>query len=143
MFTGSYRNRVDDKGRLAIPAGFRGRLGEGSHISIGPDNVLVIYPAEQWEALVAQLNSPFPSREQRELSRALFSTAIPCEFDNQGRVTLSADQRRLLGIEPPATVSVVGTGSRVEIWPEASWEPYSDGARGRFTELVDAVINRP
>lgn len=143
MFTGAYRNRVDEKGRLAIPAGFRAKLGQGSHISIGPDNLLVIYPADQWEAMVRQLNTPFPSREQRELSRALFATAVECAFDNQGRVTLSPEQRRLLQIDLPATVSVVGTGSRIEIWPETTWAPYSDGARGRFTELVDAVIQRP
>jgi MraZ protein len=143
VFVGTFRNRVDEKGRLAIPAGFRGRLPEGSYISIGADNVLTIYPPEQWEALAQQLASPFLDRDQRALARALFSMAIACEFDAQGRVTLSQEQRRQAGIEPRSTVSVVGAGSRVEIWSEPNWEPYSDDARGRFTELVDQVIHRP
>ncbi|HEX6548966.1 MAG TPA: division/cell wall cluster transcriptional repressor MraZ [Candidatus Dormibacteraeota bacterium] len=143
MFVGTFRNRVDEKGRVAIPPGFRRQLNEGSHLSIGPDNVLTIYPADQWAALVEQLNNPFPSREQRALARALFSMAIPCEFDGQGRLTLSQEQRRQAAIEPRSTVSVVGAGSRVEIWAEPSWEPYSDDVRGRFTDLVDQVIQRP
>jgi MraZ protein len=143
VFVGTFRNRVDEKGRLAIPAGFRRQLPEGSYISIGADNVLTIYPPEQWEALAQQLNSPFLDRDQRALARALFPMAIACEFDAQGRVMLSQEQRRQVGIEPRSTVSVVGAGSRVEIWSEPNWEPYSDDARGRFTELVDQVIHRP
>jgi MraZ protein len=143
VFVGTFRNRVDEKGRLAIPAGFRRQLLEGSYISIGADNVLTIYPPDQWEALAQQLNSPFLDRDQRALARALFSMAIACEFDAQGRVTLSQEQRRQAGIEPRSTVSVVGAGPRVEIWSEPNWEPYSDDARGRFTELVDQVIHRP
>ena len=143
MFVGTFRNRVDEKGRLAIPAGFRRQLPEGSYISIGADSVLTIYPPEQWEALAQRLNGPFLDREQRALARALFSTAVACEFDAQGRVMLSQEQRRLARIEPRSTVSVVGAGSRVEIWAEPSWEPYSEDVRGRFTELVDQVIHRP
>ncbi len=143
MFVGTHRNRVDEKGRLAIPASFRRQLGEGSHISIGPDNVLTIYPPDQWQALAAQLSAPILSAEERALSRALFSMAAPCEFDAQGRVMLSQEQRRQAGIEPRSTVTVIGSGSRVEIWPEPSWEPYSEDVRGRFTELADKVIHRP
>jgi MraZ protein len=142
VFVGTFRNRVDEKGRVAIPAGFRRQLTEGSHLSIGPDNVLTIYPLDQWTALVERLNQPFQPAEERALSRALFSMAMPCEFDGQGRLTLSQEQRRQAGIEPRTTVSVVGAGSRVEIWPEPSWEPYSEDARGRFTDLVDRVIQR-
>ena len=143
MFVGTHRARVDEKGRLAVPAPFRKQLGEGSYISIGPDNVLTIYPPDQWQALAAQLQSPFPSPEERGLARALFSMAIACEFDGQGRVMLSQEQRRQAGIEPRSTVTVIGTGSRVEIWPEPAWEPYSDDVRGRFTDLADQVIHRP
>jgi transcriptional regulator MraZ len=143
VFVGTHRARVDEKGRLAIPAQFRKQLGDGSYISIGPDNVLTIYPPEQWQALAEQLQNPLPTPEQRQLSRALFPMAVACELDTQGRVMLSQEQRRQAGIEPRSTVSVVGTGSRVEIWPEPNWEPYSDDVRGRFTELADRVIHRP
>ena len=43
MFTGAYRVRVDEKGRLAIPAAFRKQLPEGSYVSLGLDAVLAIY----------------------------------------------------------------------------------------------------
>src|SRR5205085_2556299 len=85
MFAGTYRVRVDEKGRLAIPAGFRKQLTEGSYISVGQDNVLTIYPPEIWESLGRQLQDPLLGPEQRALSRTLYSKAVPCEFDGQGR----------------------------------------------------------
>ncbi len=58
MFTGAHRVRVDDKGRLAIPASFRKQLREGSFVSVGQDQVLAIYPPDLWAALGEELRSP-------------------------------------------------------------------------------------
>ncbi len=141
MFWGTHRVRVDEKGRLAIPALFRRQLPEGgSYISIGQDGILTIYPPDQWESLASGLQDPLLSQEQRALSRTLFSKAVPCESDGQGRVSLSAEQRRLAGIEPRSTVAVIGNGARVEIWAEERWDAYSDDAVNRFDELADRVI---
>ena len=141
MFTGAHRARVDDKGRLAIPAGFRKQLAEGSYVSVSQDNVLAIYPPELWTALAQELGrSPLPGPDQRALARTLYSMSSAFEPDGQGRISLQAEQRRLAGIDAPATVVVVGTGSRVEIWPEARWDSYSADAQPHFTEFADRVI---
>lgn len=132
--------RVDDKGRVAIPAQFRKQLREGSYVSVSQDAVLAIYPPDLWNALAAQLQSPLPGPDQRALARTLYSMSVPFEPDGQGRISLQPEQRRLAEIESPSTVVVIGMGSRVEIWPEARWESYSADAQGRFTEFADRVI---
>ena len=142
MFTGAHRARVDDKGRLAIPAGFRKQLPEGSFVSVSQDNVLAIYPPDLWAALAEELKSPLPGPDQRALARTLYPMSNGFEPDGQGRISLQPEQRRLAGIEAPSTVVVIGTGSRVEIWPEARWDSYSTDAQGRFTEFADRVIAR-
>ena len=141
MFTGAHRVRVDEKGRLAIPAGFRKQLPEGSYVSVGLDRVLAIYPPEVWEALAQELRSPLQGPDQRALARTLYSLSDSFEPDGQGRITLSAESRRAAGIEAPATAVVIGSGSRVEIWPEARWNSYSADAQDRFTEFADRVIS--
>lgn len=143
MFTGTFRVRVDEKGRLAIPASFRRQLPDGSYISIGQDRILTIYPPDQWEALSERLRDPLLGPDQRALSRALYSTAAPCEFDGQGRVGLGAEQRRMAGVEPRSTVAVIGNGTRVEIWSEESWNSYAEDAMERFTEVADRVVQGP
>src|ERR1700730_18288531 len=140
MFWGSHRVRVDEKGRLAIPAQFRRQLPEGSFISIGQDGVLRIYPPDQWETLASRLEDPLLGPEQRALSRALFSKAVACEFDDPGRVSLSVERRRLAGIEPLSKGAGIGNGARVEIWADSRWDSYSDDAVERFDELADRVI---
>ena len=141
MFTGSHRVRVDEKGRLAIPAGFRKQLPEGSFVSVGLDRVLAIYPPEVWEALAQELRSPLQGPDQRALARTLYSLSDSFEPDGQGRITLSGESRRAAGIEAPSTAVVIGSGSRVEIWPEARWNSYSADAQDRFTEFADRVIS--
>ena len=141
MFTGAYRVRVDDKGRLAIPAAFRKQLPEGSYVSVGLDNVLAIYPPDLWAALALELQSPLLGPDQRAMSRALYSLSEAFEPDGQGRIILRPEQRRLTGIDSPASVVVTGSGSRVEIWPEDRWDSYSADAQGRFTEFADRVIS--
>ena len=141
MFTGAHRVRVDEKGRVAIPTTFRKQLPEGSFVSLGQDNVLAIYPPDLWAALAESLKQPLMGPDQRALSRTLYSMSDSFEPDGQGRITLRAEQRRLAGIDPSSTVVVIGSGSRVEIWPEARWDNYSADAQGRFTEFADRVIS--
>ena len=133
--------RVDEKGRLAIPASFRKQLPEGSFVSVSLDNVLAIYPPDLWAALAQDLQSPLPGPDQRALARTLYSLSETFEPDAQGRIMLRPEQRRLTGIDSPSTVVVTGSGSRVEIWPEARWDSYSADAQGRFTEFADRVIS--
>ena len=133
--------RVDDKGRLAIPATFRKQLAEGSFVSIGQDQVLAIYPPDLWAALAQELRSPLPGPDQRALARTLYPMSDSFEPDGQGRISLQPEQRRVAGIESPSTVVVIGTGSRVEIWPADRWDNYTADAQGRFTEFADRVIS--
>ena len=141
MFTGAHRVRVDEKGRLAIPAAFRKQLPEGSFVSVGLDRVLAIYPPEVWEALAQELRSPLQGPDQRALARTLYSLSNDFEPDGQGRITLSPESRRAAGIEVSSTAVVIGSGSRVEIWPEGRWNSYSADAQERFTEFADRVIS--
>ena len=140
MFSGSSRMKVDSKGRLAIPKQMRDLLPDGSYISIGTEMNLAIYPREEWEGMRDVLPSPFrATAEERALSRAMNALAIPCEFDPQGRVTLSPEQRRQAGIDPDSTVIVIGNQTVVEIWAADRWDSYSVGALANFTDNVNRV----
>jgi MraZ protein len=147
VFAGLYRFRIDAKGRVAVPARYREGLPSGSWISLGraEGNVaLTIYPPEQWR----EIASAFPKSQllatsaQLALSRTLLAAAAPCEFDSQGRVTLSQEQRARAGIEPNSTVAIVGNLHVVEIWPEERWNEFFDRQVARFTENVDEVISQ-
>ena len=47
-FLGEYQHSLDAKGRLILPADFRGPLADGAVIGIGQHNCLVVYTPEEW-----------------------------------------------------------------------------------------------
>jgi MraZ protein len=121
MFLGEFAHSVDSKGRLAIPAKFRMRLGEGAIVTRGLDGCLVIYPAQEWQEYAAKLDKlPSTQSEVRDFKRFIFSGATECEFDRQGRVLIPVFLREYAGLEETAVV--IGQYSKIEIWSQAHWE---------------------
>jgi MraZ protein len=121
MFLGEYAHSVDSKGRLAVPAKFRMRLGEGAIVTRGLDGCLVIYPAAEWQEYAEKLDKlPSTQPDVRNYKRFIFSGATECEFDRQGRVLIPAFLREYAGLEE--TAIVVGQYSKVEIWGQSRWE---------------------
>ena len=141
MFLGTYRHAVDTKGRLAIPARFREQLPEGSVISKGPDGCLRIFPPDEWgrEQASQRVSSMTPA-EERRLARMMFGAARECEFDGQGRIVLSADQRQYAGITNAAWV--VGVNNLIEIWNEQAWQRIGEATPDEVTRITDQVAER-
>ena len=74
LFMGTYTPKLDDKGRLFLPAKFRDRLGEGLVVTQGQDKCLVVWPtdvfAEEAERASAR---PMTNRAARRYARVLFA----------------------------------------------------------------------
>lgn len=121
MFLGEFAHSIDNKGRLAIPAKFRVRLGDGAVVTRGLDGCLVIYPAAEWQTFAEKLDKlPSIQPDVRNYKRFIFSGATECDFDRQGRVLIPAFLREYGALEDTAVV--VGQFSKVEIWGQARWE---------------------
>jgi MraZ protein len=120
MFLGEYERSLDDKGRLAMPPELRAGLGPGAVLTRSFDTCLCIYPSAKWELLSRAVDDlPQVRYEVRSLARSLFSGAVPCEFDRQGRIGIPAYLREHAGIR--GDVTIAGVGSRVEIWDSEAW----------------------
>ncbi len=133
-FMGTYTVKLDEKGRIFIPAGYRKMLVEmgqrGIVLRKDTDNAcLIVYPEAVWnkkvEALSETLNEWDP--EDNMLLTQFMAEAEQVEMDSQGRVLL---QKRLLQLlqessEPKAQSSellIVGMRDRFAIWNKATFE---------------------
>ena len=126
MFKGTYRYRIDAKGRLPVPAPFRRALrsGGGEHVvATLVDQCIALFPLPEWARLEAQLRAlpPF-SRSAKALSRHLASRAVDGELDTQGRLLLAPALREAAGLGREAVV--VGVLDRIEIWSPPAWERF-------------------
>jgi MraZ protein len=140
MFLGTYRHSVDAKGRLAIPARFREQLPTGTIIAKGAEGCLQVYPPEEWSKEQTLRQGSMTPAEERRLARMMFGAARECEFDAQGRIVLSADQRQYAGITNVAWV--VGVNNVCEIWNDEGWRRIGEATPDEYTRIQDQVAGR-
>ncbi len=120
-FMGHYSPRLDEKGRLALPARFREDLGERIVVTKGLDRCLTVYPHETFKTQVLDrlAAGPTSSRAVRNLRRALLAHASTEAPDRQGRITIPAVLRDYAGLDKD--VVVIGQGDYLELWDSATF----------------------
>lgn len=101
MFLGTHHPRLDDKGRLFLPAKYREELAEGLVITKGQERCLYVFPVEEFQRITEALRTaPVTAKAVRDYSRVLFASASDEIPDRQGRITI-----------PPAAAAVRGPGT--------------------------------
>jgi MraZ protein len=124
MFLGRFSHNLDAKGRLAIPAKFRGALADGLVVTRGIDRCLSVYPLIAWQILAERISAlSISDPDARQFKRMVFAEAMDEELDAQGRIVVPPELRRYAGIEREAIV--VGMNTYVEIWDPARWSALS------------------
>jgi MraZ protein len=125
MFLGEFTHSIDDKGRLTIPAKFRGKLADGLVVTRGLDRNLLVFTMDGWEELAEKIvQRPLSDRSARAFSRRVFSGAIDLVPDRQGRILLPAHLREFANLGDEATV--IGMYTYAEIWNPVAWNPVRD-----------------
>lgn len=129
MFLGEFRHTIDEKGRLTIPAKFRGLLAAGMVVTRGFDRNLMAFSLEGWEELAERIKSlPISDPSAREFRRRVFSGAVDLIPDRQGRVLLPTYLREFAGID--GDVVIAGMYNHLEIWNGDAWQPVRESSEG-------------
>ncbi len=138
MFIGEYNHNLDDKGRLAIPAKFRGALKKGAVVTRGIDNCLFLYTQEEWNKLAEKLaNLPISQANTRAFSRLMLAGAMDVSLDKQGRVILPDYLRKYASVDKK--VIIAGLYNRLEIWDEETWIKYKTGTEKTSEAIAEQM----
>jgi MraZ protein len=139
VFLGTHSPRLDDKGRLFLPAKFRDRLASGLVVTRGQERCLYVFPMDEFVRVAETMKTaPVTSRAVRDYLRVFLSGASDEIPDKQGRVTIPATLREYAGLSRDCTV--IGAGSRVEVWDSAAWTSYLDSTEQAFADQAEEVI---
>jgi len=139
VFLGTHTPRLDDKGRLVLPAKFRDELAEGLVVTRGQERSLTIWPVAAFTRFTQQVQTaPQTSRDVRDYLRMLFAGASDEVPDKQGRITLPPLLRDYAGLDRECVV--IGMSDRVEVWESTRWEQYSAEHESSFAELNSEVV---
>lgn len=141
MFLGTHHPRLDDKGRLTLPAKFREGLAGGIVLTKGQDRSLVVWPTAEFAGYADRIREASRSdAKARAYSRVFFSTAFDQVPDRQGRVTIPAALREYAGLGEDPECIVVGNHDTVEIWNAAAWDEYLTASEPEFADLSEEVV---
>ncbi len=139
MFLGTHTPRLDDKGRLILPAKFREQLEAGVIVTRGQERCLYVFPVDEFSRIAGQLRqAPVTSKQARDYLRVFLSGASDEAVDKQGRVTIPAMLRTYAGLTRDC--AVIGAGERIEIWDLAAWESYLNEQEQAFAEQAEEVV---
>lgn len=134
LFTGTYENKIDDKGRVSLPAVYRAQLPESA------SRLVYVYRSPSLPALeagdqvfmdrLADSLEDFElfSEEEKDLG-VILADAIQLTLDGDGRLMIPASYREFAGIDKRATF--VGQGRRFQIWQPKSYKEHETVSRAR------------
>lgn len=139
MFLGTFTPRLDDKGRLILPAKFRAELADGLVITRGQERCLYVFSESEFETMHDRVRqAPVTSKQVRDYMRVFLSGAHPETPDKQHRVTIPSTLREYAGLD--RELAVIGAGSRAEIWDAEAWQRYLTEQEAAFSDIEEEVI---
>ena len=139
FFMGTYTPKLDDKGRLILPAKFRAQLAPGLVVTRGQERCLFVFPMSEFRRMHDQIrNAPVTSKQARDYLRVFLAGAHDEIPDKQGRLSLPTALRSYAGLD--RDVAVIGAGTRVEIWDARAWETYLDEQVSVYAETSEEVL---
>jgi MraZ protein len=140
MFFGTYTPKLDDKGRLTLPAKFRDALAGGLMVTRSQDHSLAVYPAVEFERLAQRANQASRSNpDTRAFLRHLAAGTEEQRPDAQGRITLSVDHRHYAGLSKECVVT--GSLDHLEIWDARAWRDYQQAHEANFSAASDEALS--
>ena len=118
-FFGAHQHRIDDKGRLALPAVFRDGFADEKLCFIVPEQsqgCLTVYNADGFRAMVERLQDAkragrFTQRQLTNFMAAVSQSSI----DSQGRINLPEHLRSYANLDKDATL--IGAANHIAIFP--------------------------
>ena len=139
MLLGTHAPKLDEKGRVILPAKFREELQGGLVVTRGQDRCLYVFSTAEFELVHDKIRqAPVTSADARNYLRVFLSGASSEQPDKQGRITIPATLREYA--ELGKDLIVIGVGTRAEIWDAKAWNDYLAKQESAFSNVAEEVI---
>jgi MraZ protein len=137
LFSSTFCNKVDRKGRVSVPAGFRAALAGQSFAGIVAFRSLK-FPAldaggyDRLEDIANRLDELAEFSDERDALASVLADAHELPFDSEGRIVLPQSLIEYAGIGEQ--VSFVGIGRSFQLWEPARYQGHQDEMRERVRQ---------
>ncbi len=139
MLLGTHTPKLDDKGRVILPAKFRDDLGAGVVVTRGQERCLYVFSEAEFERVHERIReAPLSNKQARDFLRMFLSGASAEKPDSQNRITLPPALRAYAGLEKELVVT--GVGAHAEIWNADAWNAYAESNEDTYSDMEQEVI---
>jgi|PlaIllAssembly_1097288.scaffolds.fasta_scaffold530189_2 MraZ protein len=143
-FTGDYSCRLDEKGRLLLPAAFIRQMAAvmQEKFVLKKDifeACLVLYPMNEWEGqnqILRQNTNPY-NREHNQFLRGFFKGTAEVMLDASNRILIP--KRLLDDIGADREVVMAGQLGRIEIWTKEAYDKIESGG-DQIAQLAEKIM---
>jgi len=132
-FRANFLNRIDQKGRISVPASFRAILGEDNKTIYCMASLafpaIEVYTQDRLDAMNERFEREHDpmSLEYRRYHMVMDGDVWPVVIDGDGRIIIPEPLRAHAGIVDQATF--VGSGPHFQIWEPATHQAEREKAR--------------
>jgi MraZ protein len=139
VFLGTHTPRLDEKGRLFLPAKYREELSRGVVVTKGQERCLYVFPKAEFDQIADGMRpGPRASKAARDYARVFYASADDGIPDRQGRITIPSALREYAALQRDCVV--IGANTRLEIWDAAAWEAYLSEREDAYSEGPEEVM---
>ena len=136
-FLGVFERQLDIKGRLALPATYRARLGTSWYLTLGTDNSIEVFTTEKFDEEADRMQA-LQARGDISMDRlrAFSARATAIEPDAQGRIYLDDRLRTHARLDVKGPVVVMGRLDRIEICSVERYNRSMTNGEQEFSESI-------
>ena len=133
MFLSTYENKLDKKGRVSVPASFRGFLSNMGYNGIVcfpsfNNQSIEAWPQDRIEKISNAIDTLNPFEDKKDyFATSILSESINLQFDSEGRIALT--KKLLKHSKIRNSILFVGQGKTFQIWEPTSFEKFRVNAR--------------
>lgn len=139
LLLGTYTPKLDEKGRLLLPAKLRPRFARGLVMTKGQERCIFLLPVDEFARFYERLkDAPVTEKGVRDYLRVLLASASEETPDRQGRVSIPQSLRDYAGLD--RDVAVIGAGTRVEVWDKGAWDTYLAEKEAAYADTATQLL---
>lgn len=140
---GEYECKIDPKGRMRLPSGLIGQLGETEGLTFvinrGFEKCLVLYPKKVWDRITKEVNALNQyNKKNRQFVRYFYRGAQELGMDTADRILVSKRLLEYAGIDKDVILSAVN--DRIEVWARDQYDLMLDEEPDDFSGLAEDVL---
>jgi MraZ protein len=135
LFVGQFEHSLDVKGRIVLPASFRGAFEQSGYLTKGSEGCLALMTPTQFRELALEMSTRSKEGDirHRAANRSFGAGAARVLPDKQGRIAIPEELREFAQLQRDCVV--VGSIDEVELWSAQRWT--------QINETGDSLLESP